>query len=149
MVRMSVSTSRTISTQKGSTSDKTGLVDFARALAARGIEILSTGGTASLLTEQEIPVTEVSDYTGFPEMMAGRVKTLHPLVHGGILGRRGLDDQVMRDNGIQPIDLVVVNLYPFAQTVAKPGCDLDEPPSRTSTSAARRCCAPPPRTTPP
>ena len=92
-----------------SVSDKTGLIDFARALAARGIEILSTGGTASLLTEQGIPVTEVSDYTGFPEMMAGRVKTLHPLVHGGILGRRGLDDPVMRENGIQPIDLVVVN----------------------------------------
>ena len=108
-----------------SVSDKTGLVDFARALAARGIEILSTGGTASLLTEQDIPVTEVSDYTGFPEMMAGRVKTLHPLVHGGILGRRGLDDQVMRENGIQHIDLVVVNLYPFEQTVAKPGCDLE------------------------
>ena len=108
-----------------SVSDKTGLLDFARALTARGIEILSTGGTASLLTAQGLPVTEVSDYTGFPEMMAGRVKTLHPLVHGGILGRRGLDDQVMRENGIQPIDLVVVNLYPFEQTVAKPGCDLE------------------------
>ncbi len=107
-----------------SVSDKTGLVDFARALSARGIEILSTGGTASLLTEQEIPVTEVSDYTGFPEMMGGRVKTLHPLVHGGILGRRGIDDLVMRENGIHPIDLVVVNLYPFEATVAKPGCDL-------------------------
>ncbi|MCO5763556.1 MAG: bifunctional phosphoribosylaminoimidazolecarboxamide formyltransferase/IMP cyclohydrolase [Chromatiaceae bacterium] len=107
-----------------SVSDKTGLVDFARALAARGIEVLSTGGTASLLTEKEIPVTEVSDYTGFPEMMGGRVKTLHPLVHGGILGRRGIDDLVMLENGIHPIDLVVVNLYPFEQTVARPGCDL-------------------------
>ncbi len=107
-----------------SVSDKTGLVDFARALAARGIEILTTGGTASLLTNQEIPVTEVSDYTGFPEMMGGRVKTLHPLVHGGILGRRGIDDGVMLENGIHPIDLVVVNLYPFEATVAKPGCDL-------------------------
>ncbi len=108
-----------------SVSDKTGLMDFARALTGWGIEILSTGGTASLLTEQGIPVTEVSDYTGFPEMMAGRVKTLHPRVHGGILGRRGLDDRVMLENGIQPIDLVVVNLYPFEQTVAKPGCDLE------------------------
>ena len=107
-----------------SVSDKTGLVDFARALAARGVEILSTGGTASLLTDQDIPVTEVSDYTGFPEMMGGRVKTLHPLVHGGILGRRGIDDGVMWENGIHPIDLVVVNLYPFEATVAKPGCDL-------------------------
>lgn len=107
-----------------SVSDKTGLVDFARELAARGIEILSTGGTARLLTEQEIPVTEVSAYTGFPEMMDGRVKTLHPRIHGGILGRRGIDDWVMRENGIKPIDLVVVNLYPFEQTVADPLCDL-------------------------
>ncbi len=108
-----------------SVSDKSGLIDFARALTDRGIEILSTGGTASLLTAQGIPVTEVSDYTGFPEMMAGRVKTLHPLIHGGILGRRGVDDEVMLENGIQPIDLVVVNLYPFEQTVAKPGCELE------------------------
>jgi len=108
-----------------SVSDKSGLIDFARALTDRGIEILSTGGTASLLTAQGIPVTEVSDYTGFPEMMAGRVKTLHPLIHGGILGRRGVDDEVMLENGIQPIDLVVVNLYPFEQTIAKPGCDLE------------------------
>ena len=108
-----------------SVSDKTGLVDFARALSDHGIEILSTGGTASLLTEAGIPVTEVSDYTGFPEMMGGRVKTLHPLVHGGILGRRGVDDQVMADNGIRPIDLVVVNLYPFERTVARPDCDLE------------------------
>ena len=108
-----------------SVSDKTGLVDFARALSDHGIEIISTGGTASLLTEAGIPVTEVSDYTGFPEMMGGRVKTLHPLVHGGILGRRGVDDQVMADNGIRPIDLVVVNLYPFERTVARPDCDLE------------------------
>ena len=108
-----------------SVSDKTGLVDFARALAARGIEILSTGGTARLLAEQGIPVLEVSDFTGFPEMMDGRVKTLHPRIHGGILGRRGLDDQVMADHQIQPIDLVVVNLYPFEQTVARPDCDLE------------------------
>jgi phosphoribosylaminoimidazolecarboxamide formyltransferase / IMP cyclohydrolase len=107
-----------------SVSDKTGVADLARALAARGVEILSTGGTAALLTEQDVPVTEVSDYTGFPEMMSGRVKTLHPRIHGGILGRRGLDDAVMRENEIKPIDLVVVNLYPFEATVAKPGCDL-------------------------
>jgi phosphoribosylaminoimidazolecarboxamide formyltransferase/IMP cyclohydrolase len=107
-----------------SVSDKTGVAAFARALAGHGVEILSTGGTATLLTQEDIPVIEVSDYTGFPEMMAGRVKTLHPRVHGGILGRRGVDDAVMRENEIKPIDLVVVNLYPFQETVAKPGCDL-------------------------
>ncbi|WP_296806641.1 bifunctional phosphoribosylaminoimidazolecarboxamide formyltransferase/IMP cyclohydrolase, partial [Thiocapsa sp.] len=107
-----------------SVSDKTGLAAFARDLAAKGVEILSTGGTARLLTESGIPVTEVSDYTGFPEMMDGRVKTLHPRIHGGILGRRGVDDRVMRENEIKPIDLVVVNLYPFEQTVADPACDL-------------------------
>jgi phosphoribosylaminoimidazolecarboxamide formyltransferase/IMP cyclohydrolase len=108
-----------------SVSDKTGLIDFARALAARGVEILTTGGTARLLTEQDIPVVEVSDYTGFPEMMGGRVKTLHPRIHGGILGRRGVDDLVMRENEIRPIDLVVVNLYPFVQAVADPDCTLE------------------------
>ncbi len=107
-----------------SVSDKTGLVEFAQRLAARGIQILSTGGTARLLAEQQIPVTEVSDYTGFPEMMDGRVKTLHPRIHGGILGRRGVDESVMAANAIEPIDLVVVNLYPFEQTVANPDCDL-------------------------
>ena len=107
-----------------SVSDKIGVAAFARALAARGVEILSTGGTAALLTEQDIPVIEVSDYTGFPEMMDGRVKTLHPKVHGGILGRRGIDDGVMETNAIGPIDLVAVNLYPFEQTVADPSCDL-------------------------
>jgi len=107
-----------------SVSDKTGVVDLARGLAARGIEILTTGGTAGLLTEHDVPVTEVSDYTGFPEMMGGRVKTLHPRIHGGILGRRGVDDAVMRENEIKPIDLVVVNLYPFESTVARPDCTL-------------------------
>ena len=107
-----------------SVSDKTGIAAFARELHRRGVQILSTGGTAKLLTESDIPVVEVADYTGFPEMMDGRVKTLHPKIHGGILGRRGPDDLVMRENGIKPIDLVVVNLYPFEQTVAKPGCDL-------------------------
>ena len=108
-----------------SVSDKSGVVDFCRELSQLGIELLSTGGTAKALAEYNIPVTEVSDYTGFPEMMDGRVKTLHPKVHGGILGRRGLDDAVMSANGIKPIDMVVVNLYPFEQTIAQPDCDLE------------------------
>ncbi|MEY3289298.1 MAG: hypothetical protein RLZZ419_1540, partial [Pseudomonadota bacterium] len=108
-----------------SVSDKSGIVDFCRELNQLGIEILSTGGTAKTLAEHNIPVTEVSDYTGFPEMMDGRVKTLHPKVHGGILGRRGIDDAIMAANGISPIDMVVVNLYPFEQTVANPNCDLE------------------------
>ena len=107
-----------------SVSDKTGIVDFARALTAQGVEILSTGGTFRLLRENDITATEVSDYTGFPEMMDGRVKTLHPKVHGGILGRRGTDDEVMQQHGIKPIDMVVVNLYPFAATVSDPNCTL-------------------------
>ncbi|MDF1820473.1 MAG: bifunctional phosphoribosylaminoimidazolecarboxamide formyltransferase/IMP cyclohydrolase [Alcanivoracaceae bacterium] len=109
-----------------SVSDKTGLVDFGRTLAEKGIELLSTGGTYRALKEAGVAVTEVSEYTGFPEMMDGRVKTLHPKVHGGILGRRGTDDQVMADNGINRIDLVVVNLYPFEQTVANPDCSLED-----------------------
>jgi phosphoribosylaminoimidazolecarboxamide formyltransferase/IMP cyclohydrolase len=109
-----------------SVSDKTGIVEFARALAARQVDILSTGGTAKLLAEHGIQVTEVSDYTGHPEIMDGRVKTLHPKIHGGILARRGVDETVMADHNIEPIDLVVVNLYPFASTVAKPGCTLEE-----------------------
>ncbi|MCK5829402.1 MAG: bifunctional phosphoribosylaminoimidazolecarboxamide formyltransferase/IMP cyclohydrolase [Methylococcales bacterium] len=108
-----------------SVSDKTGILEFCQELDQLGIEILSTGGTAKLLAENNVQVTEVSDYTGFPEMMDGRVKTLHPKVHGGILGRRGTDDKVMAANGINPIDLVVVNLYPFEQTVANPDCDLE------------------------
>ncbi len=107
-----------------SVSDKTGIVDLARELAALGVELLSTGGTRRLLAEQGIPVTEVADYTGFPEMMDGRVKTLHPRIHGGILGRRGADDAVMAAHDIGRIDLVVVNLYPFEATVAAPDCDL-------------------------
>jgi phosphoribosylaminoimidazolecarboxamide formyltransferase/IMP cyclohydrolase len=107
-----------------SVSDKTGVVDFARSLQAMGVEILSTGGTAKLLADNGLSVVEVGAYTGFPEMMDGRVKTLHPKVHGGILGRRGVDDAVMAQHGIGPIDLVVVNLYPFEQTVGRPGCDL-------------------------
>lgn len=107
-----------------SVSDKTGIVDFARELARRGVEILSTGGTAKLLSDSGITVTEVSSHTGFPEIMAGRVKTLHPKVHGGLLGRRGIDDAVMAEHGIAPIDLLAVNLYPFEQTVAKADCTL-------------------------
>jgi phosphoribosylaminoimidazolecarboxamide formyltransferase/IMP cyclohydrolase len=107
-----------------SVSDKTGIVEFAQALANRGVDILSTGGTAALLAQSGIAVTEVSDYTGFPEMMDGRVKTLHPKVHGGVLGRRGQDDAIMAEHGISPIDMVVVNLYPFAATVANPNCTL-------------------------
>ncbi|HIQ52870.1 MAG TPA: bifunctional phosphoribosylaminoimidazolecarboxamide formyltransferase/IMP cyclohydrolase [Pseudomonas pachastrellae] len=109
-----------------SVSDKTGIVDFARELSAQGVEILSTGGTYKLLCEQGIKAVEVADYTGFPEMMDGRVKTLHPKIHGGILGRRDIDGAVMSEHGIQPIDMVVVNLYPFAATVAKPGCTLPD-----------------------
>jgi len=111
-----------------SVSDKTGLAEFARALISHGVEILSTGGTAQLLKLNGLVVTEVGAYTGFPEMMEGRVKTLHPKVHGGILARRDRPDHVrsMKDHDIRPIDMVVVNLYPFAQTVAKPGCTLDE-----------------------
>jgi phosphoribosylaminoimidazolecarboxamide formyltransferase/IMP cyclohydrolase len=107
-----------------SVSNKSGIVDFGRALTQRGVELLSTGGTFRLLQENGIPVTEVSDYTGFPEMMDGRVKTLHPKIHGGILGRRGTDEAIMGEHGINPIDMVVVNLYPFEQTVANPDCDL-------------------------
>ena len=111
-----------------SVSDKRGTVDFARGLAQLGIKLLSTGGTAKLLRDAGLDVTDVSDYTGFPEMLDGRVKTLHPKVHGGILGRRDLPEHlaVMAKHGIPAIDLVVVNLYPFRETVAKPGCTLDD-----------------------
>jgi phosphoribosylaminoimidazolecarboxamide formyltransferase/IMP cyclohydrolase len=107
-----------------SVSDKTGIVEFAQALQGMGVEILSTGGTYKLLCDNQIPAVEVSEYTGFPEMMDGRVKTLHPKVHGGILGRRGQDDGIMQEHNINPIDMVVVNLYPFEQTIARPDCDL-------------------------
>ncbi len=108
-----------------SVSDKSGILEFCQQLDQLGIHLLSTGGTAKLLSENKIAVTEVSDYTGFPEMMDGRVKTLHPKIHGGILGRRGIDDQIMAANDIEAIDLVVVNLYPFENTVANPDCDLE------------------------
>ena len=115
---------KTISRALISVSDKSNILEFCQELNQLGIELLSTGGTAKLLAENNIPVTEVSDYTGFPEMMDGRVKTLHPKIHGGILGRRGMDDEVMASNDINAIDLVVVNLYPFEQTIANPDCDL-------------------------
>jgi phosphoribosylaminoimidazolecarboxamide formyltransferase/IMP cyclohydrolase len=107
-----------------SVSDKTGILEFARELEALGVEILSTGGTFKLLQDNGVAAVEVADYTGFAEMMDGRVKTLHPKIHGGILGRRGTDDAIMQEHGIKPIDLVAVNLYPFEATISKPGCDL-------------------------
>ena len=107
-----------------SVSDKSGIIEFCQQLNEFGVEIISTGGTAKLLQQNSIAVMEISDYTGFPEIMDGRVKTLHPKVHGGILGRRDIDQDIMRENDIKPIDLVVVNLYPFQQTVANPDCDL-------------------------
>ncbi|HJO56974.1 MAG TPA: bifunctional phosphoribosylaminoimidazolecarboxamide formyltransferase/IMP cyclohydrolase, partial [Nitrospinaceae bacterium] len=111
-----------------SVSDKTGVVEFAQKLHALGVEILSTGGTAKLLIENGVAVTQVSDYTGFPEMMDGRIKTLHPKVHGGILGRRDTKShmQSMEEHGIQPIDLVAINLYPFENTIASENCVLTD-----------------------
>jgi len=109
-----------------SVSDKTGIVALARGLAGLGIHILSTGGTARLLRDSGIQVQDISDYTGFPEIMDGRVKTLHPKVHGALLGRDGVDDDVMRAHGIDAIGMLVVNLYPFAATVSRPECSLAE-----------------------
>ena len=109
-----------------SVSDKTGILEFAESLTAMNVAILSTGGTYKVLSEAGLPVTEVSEYTGFPEMMDGRVKTLHPKIHGGLLGRRGTDDAIMAEHGIDAIDMVVVNLYPFEATVANPDCKLED-----------------------
>lgn len=111
-----------------SVSDKTGVLEFARALHALGIKLLSTGGTAKLLADAGLPVTEVAAHTGFPEMLDGRVKTLHPTIHGGLLARRDLPEHMaaLSAHGIATIDLLVVNLYPFEATVAKPGCTLEE-----------------------
>ena len=111
-----------------SVSDKSGIVDFAQALHARGVRLLSTGGTARLLAEAGLPVTEVSEVTGFPEMLDGRVKTLHPRIHGGLLARRDVPAHMaaLAEHGIQPIDLLVINLYPFAQATARPDCTLDD-----------------------
>lgn len=109
-----------------SVSDKSGLAKLAAALAVRGIEVLSTGGTAKALRAEGIEVHDVSDVTGFPEIMDGRVKTLHPRIHGGLLGRSGVDDSVMAAHGIEAIDLLIVNLYPFEATIARDGVTLDE-----------------------
>ena len=109
-----------------SVSDKTGLLELAKALSQHGIQLLSTGGTAKALREAAIEVTDVSQITGFPEIMDDRVKTLHPKIHGGVLSRSGIDDEVSAEHGIQAIDLLVVNLYPFAETVAKPDCHYDD-----------------------
>jgi phosphoribosylaminoimidazolecarboxamide formyltransferase/IMP cyclohydrolase len=109
-----------------SVSDKTGLIEFARALDQLQVKLLSTGGTCRTLREAGLPVTDVSEYTGFPEIMDGRVKTLHPRIHGGILGRRAVDTDVMANHDIKPIDLVVVNLYPFRETVSKPGTSFED-----------------------
>ncbi len=109
-----------------SVSDKTGIVELARELRERGIELLSTGGTAKLLVSHGIVVKQVAEHTGFPEIMGGRVKTLHPKIHGGLLGRRGVDEAVMQAHDIEPIDLLAVNLYPFAATVARPGATYDD-----------------------
>ncbi len=109
-----------------SVSNKDGLLELARELQKYRVEILSTGGTAALLQKNNIKVTEVSAHTGFPEIMDGRVKTLHPKIHGGLLGRRGVDEAVMAQHNIEPIDLVVVNLYPFAATIAKPDCSYED-----------------------
>ena len=117
-----------VSTAVISVTDKSSIVEFARSLERLGVEILSTGGTARTLRDGGIKVLDISEYTGFPEMMDGRVKTLHPRVHGGLLGRRDNDQdiQMMRTHGIKNIDLVVVNLYQFELTVAKEGCPLED-----------------------
>jgi phosphoribosylaminoimidazolecarboxamide formyltransferase/IMP cyclohydrolase len=107
-----------------SVSDKTGVLELAQELTRLGVELLSTGGTAKLLQEAGLPVKEVSEHTGFPEMMDGRIKTLHPKIHGGLLGRRGIDEAIMAEHDISPIDLVVVNLYPFEATIVRDDCTL-------------------------
>src|ERR1700752_546335 len=111
-----------------SVSDKTGILEFAQALHALGIKLLSTGGTAKLLADAGLPVTEVAELTGFPESLDGRVKTLHPKVHGGLLARRDVPAHMaaLKEHGIDTIDLLVVNLYPFEATVAKAGCTLED-----------------------
>ncbi|MBT9526172.1 MAG: bifunctional phosphoribosylaminoimidazolecarboxamide formyltransferase/IMP cyclohydrolase, partial [Rhizobacter sp.] len=111
-----------------SVSDKTGVLDFARELHALGVKLLSTGGTAKLLADAGLPVTEVADHTGFPEMLDGRVKTLHPTIHGGLLARRDVPEHMaaIQQHKISTIDILCVNLYPFEATVAKPGCTLED-----------------------
>ena len=109
-----------------SVSDKSGLIALAKSLNQHGVEILSTGGTYNVLQNEGIPAIEVSEKTGFPEIMDGRVKTLHPIIHGGLLGRRGIDESVMQSHAIEPIDLLVVNLYPFKETISNPDTSLEQ-----------------------
>ena len=111
-----------------SLSDKTGAVDFAKSLAEFGVQFLSTGGTAEILRKAQLSVTDVSEYTGFPEMLDGRVKTLHPKIHGALLGIRSNPEHVetMKKHSIEPIDMIVVNLYPFRETISKPGCTFED-----------------------
>ncbi len=111
-----------------SVSDKTGVVEFAQKLASYGVKFLSTGGTAKILREAGLDIMDVSDHTGFPEMLDGRVKTLHPKIHGGLLGLRSNPEHVktMKEHGIEPIDMIVVNLYPFKQTISKPDCTFED-----------------------
>ena len=111
-----------------STADRTGVAELAQGLAELGVEILSTGGTGAALRKAGIPVTEVAEVTGFPEILDGRVKTLHPHIHAGLLALRGNEGHIgtLREHGIEPIDLVCVNLYPFERTIARPGCTLAE-----------------------
>ena len=128
-----------------SVSDKTGVVDLARALHALGVKLISTGGTAKLLAQEGLPVTEVAEVTGFPEMLDGRVKTLHPKVHGGLLARRDLPEHraALAAHGIETIDILVVNLYPFEATVAKAGCTLDDAIENIDIGGPEWCAAPP------
>lgn len=130
-----------------SVSDKTGIVEFAQALHGLGVKLLSTGGTAKLLADAGLPVTEVAQHTGFPEMLDGRVKTLHPMIHGGLLARGDLPEHVaaMQQHGISRIDILAVNLYPSKPPWPSPAAPW-KTRSRTSTSAARPWCAAPPRT---
>jgi len=137
-----------------SVSDKTGIVDFARTLHDSGVKLLSTGGTARLLAENGLPVTEVSEITGFPEMLDGRVKTLHPRVHGGLLARRDVPEHMaaLKEHGIGTIDLLIINLYPFAKATANPKCSPSSSRTqacrrRPSSRSPRRCSRTPPPTT--
>ena len=111
-----------------SVSDKSGIVELASALHALGVKLISTGGTAKLLSQKGLPVTEVANLTQFPEMLDGRVKTLHPKVHGGLLARRDSKEHMsaLKEHGIEPIDLLVINLYPFTQTISQANCSFDE-----------------------
>ena len=119
-----------------SVSDKTGVVDFCKALSQWGVELISTGGTAKALREAGLTVKDISEHTGFPEMLDGRVKTLHPKVHGGLLARRDLEDHMntAKEHGIEPIDIVIVNLYPFEATVAKPDVSREDAIADTARS---------------